>query len=152
LQKPLCPALRDEAAFGSNTTRAVYLQSRHGSAKRLAALLMGSPRAFLSCHNLFFRLNCLVPKLKKTMKKIILTLAIVAVISLRLMAADAKDYQVTGPVLEVNNSYIVIQKGDQKWQIAMDNSTKGDKPKVGDKVTVYYKMTATEIETKPAKK
>jgi hypothetical protein len=29
---------------------------------------------------------------------------------------------------------------------------KGDKPKVGDKVTVYYKMTATEIETKPAKK
>ncbi len=107
---------------------------------------------FLSCQNLFFRLNCPVPKLKKTMKKIILTLAIMAIVNLRLMAVDAKDYQVTGPVLEVNASYIVVQKGDQKWQIAMDSSTKGDKPKVGDKVTVYYKMTATEIETKPAKK
>ncbi len=68
------------------------------------------------------------------------------------MARDAKDYQVTGPVLEVKDTYIVVQKGDQKWQIAMDSSTKGTKPKVGDKVTIYYKMTATEIETKPAKK
>jgi FKBP-type peptidyl-prolyl cis-trans isomerase len=86
------------------------------------------------------------------MKKIILTLAIVAVINLRLTAADAKDYQVTGPILEVNASYIVVQKGDQKWQIAVDSSTKGDKPKVGDKVTIHYTMTATEIVTKPAKK
>jgi opacity protein-like surface antigen len=86
------------------------------------------------------------------MKKIILTLTIVAAFSVSLMAADAKDYQVTGPVLEVNAGYIVVQKGDQKWQIALDSSTKGDKPKVGDKVTIYYKMTATEIETKPAKK
>ena len=86
------------------------------------------------------------------MKKIILTVSIVAFVSLRLLAGDAKDYQVTGPVLEVKDSYIVVQKGDQKWQIAVDQSTKGDKPKVGDKVTVYYKMTATEIETKPAKK
>jgi uncharacterized protein YxeA len=86
------------------------------------------------------------------MKKIILTISIVAVVSLRLLASDAKDYQVTGPVLEVNASYIVVQKGDQKWQIAVDNSTKGDKPKVGDKVTIHYTMTATEIETKPAKK
>jgi FKBP-type peptidyl-prolyl cis-trans isomerase len=86
------------------------------------------------------------------MKKIILTSSMVAVVSLRLLASDAKDYQVTGPVLEVNASYIVVQKGDQKWQIAVDNSTKGDKPKVGDKVTIHYTMTATEIETKPAKK
>jgi hypothetical protein len=116
-----------------------------------AGMIYAKPGRFLPCQNLFFRLNCLVPKLQKTMKKIILTLAIMAVVNLRLMAADAKDYQVTGPVLEVNASYIVVQKGDQKWQIAMDSSTKGDKPKVGDKVTVYYKMTATEIETKPAK-
>jgi hypothetical protein len=86
------------------------------------------------------------------MKKIILILTVAAAFSLNVMADDAKSYQVTGPVIEVNASYIVVQKGDQKWQIAMDSSTKGDKPKVGDKVTVYYKMTATEIETKPAKK
>jgi hypothetical protein len=86
------------------------------------------------------------------MKKIILAVAIVTFLSLRLLAADAKDYQVTGPVLEVNASYIVVQKGDQKWQIAVDSSTKGDQPKVGDKVTIHYTMTATEIVTKPAKK
>jgi len=86
------------------------------------------------------------------MKKIILTVFIVALVSLRLLASDAKDYQVTGPVLEVNAGYIVVQKGDQKWQIAVDSATKGDKPKVGDKVTIHYTMTATEIQTKPAKK
>jgi hypothetical protein len=66
-------------------------------------------------------------------------------------AADAKAYQVTGPVLEVTPTYIVVQKGEQKWEIAIDKSTKGANVKVGDKVTVYYSMTATEIETKPAK-
>ncbi len=86
------------------------------------------------------------------MKATILTLAAMACMSLQLMAGDAKDYQVTGPVLEVKDNYIVVQKGDQKWQIATDTITKGDKPKVGDKVTVYYKMTATEIEIKPVKK
>jgi hypothetical protein len=85
------------------------------------------------------------------MKKIILSLAIIALASYQLAAADAKAYQVTGPVLEVTDSYIVVQKGEQKWELALDKSTKGPKPKVGDKVTVYYTMTATEIEAKPAK-
>jgi hypothetical protein len=70
------------------------------------------------------------PQTYKPMKKIILTFAILAVVSLPLLASDAKDYQVTGPVLEVNASYIVVQKDDQKWQIAVGQSTKGDKPKV----------------------
>jgi hypothetical protein len=44
-------------------------------------------------------------------------------------------------------------KGDENWQIARDKGTKaaGD-IKVGSKVTVYYKMTATEIEVKDAAK
>ncbi len=66
-------------------------------------------------------------------------------------AADAKDYQVTGPVLEVTDSYIVVQKGEQNWQLAVDKATKGPKVKVGDKVTVYYSMKATEIEVKAPK-
>jgi len=68
-----------------------------------------------------------------------------------LRAADAKAYQVTGPVLEVTPTTIVVQKGEQKWEIALDKSTKGANVKVGDKVTVYYSMIATEIEVKPAK-
>ena len=63
--------------------------------------------------------------------------------------ADAKDYQVTGPVLEVNDSMIAVQKGKDRWELKKDSSTKsaGD-VKVGDKVTVHYSMTATSIESK----
>ena len=68
-------------------------------------------------------------------------------------AADAKDYQVTGPVLEVNDSMIAVQKGKDRWELKKDSSTKssGD-VKVGDKVTVHYTMTATNIEPKAAAK
>jgi hypothetical protein len=57
-------------------------------------------------------------------------------------------------VLEVTDSKIVVEKGKEKWEIARDKDTKGDKNvKKGDRVTVQYNMTATEIENKtPAKK
>jgi hypothetical protein len=69
-----------------------------------------------------------------------------------LLAADAKTYQVTGPVLEVTPTTITVQKGNDKWEIARDSKTKtsGD-VKVGAKVTIYYTMAATEIEVKAAK-
>jgi hypothetical protein len=64
-------------------------------------------------------------------------------------AAD-KGYQVTGPVVDSTATSITVLKGKDNWQIAKDASTKvtGD-PKKGDKVTVYYTMTATDIEAKP---
>ena len=69
-------------------------------------------------------------------------------------AAGAKTYQVTGPVLEVTDSMIVIEKGAKKerWEINRDANTKvpGD-VKVGDKVTVTYTMSATEVEVKAGK-
>ena len=67
-------------------------------------------------------------------------------------AADAKDYQVTGPVLDVSDSMIAVQKGKDRWEIARNSSTKtsGDVKK-GDKVTVHYSMTATDIEVKADK-
>ena len=73
-------------------------------------------------------------------------------ICLALNAADAKGYQVTGPVLEVTPTSITVQKGEAKWEIARDSKTKisGDL-KVGAKVTIYYTMTATEVEVKEAK-
>jgi hypothetical protein len=66
--------------------------------------------------------------------------------------AAGKDYQVTGPILEVNDSMIAVQKGKDRWEIARDANTKASgEMKVGDKVTVHYTMTATNIEVKPAK-
>ena len=66
--------------------------------------------------------------------------------------AAGKDYQVTGPILEVNDSMIAVQKGKDRWEIARDANTKASgEIKVGDKVTVHYTMTATNIEVKPAR-
>jgi hypothetical protein len=65
-------------------------------------------------------------------------------------AAATKTYQVTGPVLEVNDTMIAVQKGKDRWEIARDASTKvtGDL-KVGSKVTIEYRMTATAVDVKP---
>ena len=64
----------------------------------------------------------------------------------------AKTYEVTGPVLEVNDSMIVVQKGKDRWEMNRDANTKvtGD-VKVGDKVHVTYTMSATEVEVKAGK-
>ena len=78
--------------------------------------------------------------------------AAVLVLSLslpQLASAKAKQYQVTGPVLEVTDSMIVIQKGKDRWEIDRDADTKVDgELKVGEKVTVYYTMTAAKVEVK----
>lgn len=61
-------------------------------------------------------------------------------------------YQATGPVLELTDSKIIIQKDTEKWEFARTPDTKVTGTlKVGEKVTVHYSMTATSIETKPAK-
>ncbi|MFN8010268.1 MAG: hypothetical protein U0P81_02575 [Holophagaceae bacterium] len=68
-------------------------------------------------------------------------------------AAAAKGYQVTGPVTEVAGDTVTVQKGKEMWQINVPKGTKGAEGlKKGDKVTVYYTMTATEIENKDAAK
>jgi len=67
-------------------------------------------------------------------------------------ASSAWAYQVTGPVLEVSDTKIVVQKGKEKWEIARTPDTKvtGDL-KVGAKVTVEYSMTAKSVEVKADK-
>jgi hypothetical protein len=90
--------------------------------------------------------------------KIKLPLSLLAAASLALssaaFAAGAKTYQVSGPVLEVSVSMIVIEKGAKKerWEINRDANTKvtGDL-KVGEKVTVTYTMSATDVEVKAGK-
>jgi hypothetical protein len=68
-------------------------------------------------------------------------------------ASSAWAYQVTGPVLEVTDSKIVVQKGKDKWEIARTPDTKvtGDL-KVGAKVTIEYTMTAKTVDAKAGKK
>ncbi len=87
-------------------------------------------------------------------KKSLAILAVTAVAAGILgYAAGTKSYQVTGPVTEVSADSVTVQKGKELWQIAVPKGTKGAEGlKKGDKVTVYYSMTATEIENKDAKK
>jgi len=66
---------------------------------------------------------------------------------------QARTYQVTGPVLEITDTYIAaVKKGEETWQVARDGGTKisGDL-KVGSKVTIEYRMMATSVEVKDNK-
>ena len=85
-----------------------------------------------------------------------LTAAVMGIVLLAASLAFAgavKTYQVTGPVLELKDDKIVVQKGNEKWEIARDKDSKvtGDL-KVGSKVTIMYSMKATSIEVKADKK
>lgn len=86
------------------------------------------------------------------MKKGVLILCAVIFAATATLAGPAQ-YQVTGPVLEVRDDAIVVQKGNEKWEIARDKATNvaGDL-KVGSKVTIYYTMQAAKIEVKEAPK
>ena len=78
--------------------------------------------------------------------------AAVTLASMSLAIAAPKAYQVTGPVLEVNDSTIVVQKGSERWEIARDAKTKSaGEVKVGDRVTIHYWMNAKEIEVRGEK-
>ena len=55
--------------------------------------------------------------------------------------------------MKSNASVITVMKGKERFEIARDATTKAPADvKVGDKVTVYYRMTATEVEAKGAAK
>ncbi len=80
------------------------------------------------------------------------SIAIALTLSLLLTttALAAKSYQVTGTIVKLTDKIITVQKSDdEKWEIDRDDSTKvtGDL-KVGQKVTIEYKMTATKVEVK----
>jgi len=86
------------------------------------------------------------------MKKL-LNLVIVAVFAASASLALAKDYQVTGPVVDVKDDVIIVKKGSDNWEIARDKDTKTTgEIKKGDKVMIKYKMIATTIEGKEAPK
>src|SRR3954463_11572019 len=96
-----------------------------------------------------------VPPFYQSMKRTLLSLIAAGsmVLSGAVFAASPSTYQVTGPVVAVDESMITVMKGKEKFEVARDSSTKvtGDL-KVGDKVTIQYTMTAKEVEVKSAGK
>ena len=87
------------------------------------------------------------------MKPVLSMFAAVLLLTSVAMAAGPKDYQVTGPVLDVTDDVITVEKGKDKWEIGRNKDTKinGDLKK-GSKVTIQYKMTATSVDVKDAGK
>ena len=66
--------------------------------------------------------------------------------------AAAKSYQFTGVVKAVDSNGLTVQKSAKEtWQFELAKDSKGGTPKVGDPVTVHYKMVTTEIEANPKK-
>lgn len=87
------------------------------------------------------------------MRHILSVLAAVFLLASVAMAAGPKDYQVTGPVLDVTDDVITVEKGKDKWEIGRNKDTKinGDLKK-GSRVTIQYKMNATSVDVKEAGK
>ncbi len=86
------------------------------------------------------------------MKRIVGLFVAVAFAAIAALAL-AKDYQVTGPVVDVKDNAIIVKKGNENWELARDKDTKTTgEIKKGDRVTIKYKMIATSIESKNAPK
>jgi hypothetical protein len=87
------------------------------------------------------------------MKRLLVVLGIVLLVASFAIAGAPKSYQVTGPVLEFDGDHITVQKGKDKWELAVDKDTKiTGEVKKGAKVEIHYKMIATSIEVKEAPK
>ncbi len=88
------------------------------------------------------------------MIKPLLSLAAVCGLLLSLVpsgVAAPKDYQVTGPIVSMTDTTIVVKKGTEDWELSKDAALKpadGSELKVGDKVTIHYTMAATTIDMK----
>ena len=93
------------------------------------------------------------PPLESPMRRILWIVMIAALLVAAAVAggyAASKSYQFTGTVKATDGGMLTVEKtAKETWQFEMPKDVKGT-AKVGDKVTVYYKMVATEIEAKPA--
>lgn len=63
--------------------------------------------------------------------------------------AAVKKYQVTGPVLDLTDTMIVVDKDGDRWELERNAETKvTGSLKNGARVTIQYRMTATDVEVK----
>ena len=88
------------------------------------------------------------------MKNILHSTILAAALVLTSAAFAVDSYQVTGPIVELTDTKIVVTKGaaKERFEIARTADTKvTGELKVGAKVTIGYAMTATSIEAKADK-
>jgi endonuclease YncB( thermonuclease family) len=84
------------------------------------------------------------------MRKIMAMLVVLVALLTITAYAAAKSYQFTGVVKTVQGDTFTVQKSPtETWEFSKDATTKGT-VKVGDKVTVHYRMIATDIEASAA--
>ena len=87
------------------------------------------------------------------MRSFLCAMALFMLIAGQALAAGPKDYQVTGPVTDLTDDVITVEKGKEKWEISRNRDTKVDGDlKKGSRVTVHYKMTATSVDVKDSAK
>jgi hypothetical protein len=88
------------------------------------------------------------------MKRALIAVFVVATIIAAFVVggyAAAKSYQFTGVVKAADGGTVTVEKSAKEtWEFDVPKDVKGGTPKVGDRVTVYYKMVATEFEAKAA--
>jgi hypothetical protein len=87
------------------------------------------------------------------MKRLVLALTLVTALAAPAFARQPKTYQVTGKVVELADGLVVVEKADkEKWELALGPDTKVTGTlKVGEKVTIQYRMVATTAEAKGGK-
>jgi len=57
------------------------------------------------------------------MKRILISVLLLMFATVSIATA-LESYQVTGPVIEVKDNTVTVQKGKENWQIAIDKDTK----------------------------
>jgi hypothetical protein len=84
------------------------------------------------------------------MKKLLVVIGVLLIVAAIAFARPPKsDYQWTGSVVESDGDHLIVQKGDEKWEFAIDKDTKmAGTLKAGAKVTVKYVMKASSIDVK----
>jgi hypothetical protein len=86
------------------------------------------------------------------MKKMIV-LACMLIFMATTAGAGSKTYMIDGTITDIKGDVLTIQKDNAKYEMTRDAGAKvNGEMKVGSKVTVVYKMTATTIVVKEAKK
>lgn len=86
------------------------------------------------------------------LKIICLLTAASLILNATVLGAAGKTYEITGTIVSATGTTLVVEKGTEKYEFAIDPATiKGSAElKVGSTITVTYVMSATKIESSGA--